>query len=100
MNKKYQDYLNSSDWLIKKSNYISDFEKAGYTINCIICQSKNNLVIHHMTYENIFHENYFEGELQIMCKDCHYKWHFKQDFKENWLNECLSSFVEFNKIIK
>ena len=75
MNKKYKYYLNSSKWLIKKSNYISDYFKSGYSIDCFICQSTQNLIVHHMSYENIFKENYLEGDLTILCRECHQKWH-------------------------
>ncbi len=60
----YKDYLQTKHWRIKKDQY-----KKEYECKCCMCESTKNLNLHHMTYENIGHENL--NDLCYLCKDCH-----------------------------
>ena len=61
---KYELYLHSEQWhLIKKWLFQIKGE------NCEICGTNHGLQIHHLTYENLYHENI--EDLKILCKKCH-----------------------------
>lgn len=66
MNKSYKRYLKSDKWdtirnaIIERDNY-----------RCAICSSRDNLHVHHLTYENVGNEK--DEELITLCKGCHFK---------------------------
>ena len=62
----YQQYLKSSKW--KK---ISKAVKERDNNQCVKCQSKENLNVHHLTYDNIFNEQDYLEDLTCVCKTCH-----------------------------
>ncbi len=69
-NLKYKEFLLTDYWKIL-SSYSKDIFKS-----CVLCNSKNNLNIHHRTYKNIGFEilNIFEN-LTCLCNSCHKKHH-------------------------
>lgn len=69
MNKEeYATYLQSDHWKkVKKAMY-------SMKSRCHVCFiGEENLNIHHITYENIGNEGYFD--LVVLCQDCHKKIH-------------------------
>ena len=69
MNKEqYSIYLQLDHWQkVKKAMY-------SMKSRCHVCFiGEENLNIHHLTYENIGNEGYFD--LVVLCKDCHKKIH-------------------------
>lgn len=69
MNKEqYSIYLQLDHWQkVKKAMY-------SMKSRCHVCFiGEENLNIHHLTYENIGNEGYFD--LVVLCKDCHNKIH-------------------------
>lgn len=85
MQQNYKEYLQSAKWLIKKSELIAHFLKHHWKICCTFCGVENNLQVHHWRYDNVGSENIEDGDIDFACKDCHYKWHFDQQFKKEWL---------------
>ena len=86
MNKlDYKKYLQSADWLIKKSKLVSTYINQGWKIECRYCGSVHNLHVHHNSYENVGNEQIDDEriwELAFLCKDCHQKYHFLEGWKE------------------
>lgn len=95
MNKEnYQKYLHSVGWLLKKWELISVYKELKWNIDCIFCNSINNLQVHHFSYDNIGNEIRKNGkdkgiDIYFSCKECHKKYHFDKDFKENWLKSII-----------
>ncbi|MGL5713601.1 MAG: HNH endonuclease [Paraclostridium sp.] len=70
MDNKYKEYLKSDEWKrIKKLVLERDNNK------CILCDSEDNLHIHHKTYQNIFKEIDHMDDLITLCSKCHTKEH-------------------------
>jgi hypothetical protein len=64
----YKEYLKSDYWKdIKQQVHKMDNNK------CIICESENNLCVHHTTYDYLGNERL--DLLVTLCKKCHYKYH-------------------------
>lgn len=68
---KYKEYKKSKEWEDLK---IVALETANNT--CEIC-GKSAQVVHHRTYPANFKDDNLDN-LQVLCKDCHYKIHKKQ----------------------
>lgn len=64
---KYDDYLKSEDWLTKK--YLKRLKRN----NCAICNSKDNLHVHHLNYKNLVDVDM--SDLRVYCKRCHFLAH-------------------------
>jgi 5-methylcytosine-specific restriction endonuclease McrA len=65
---EYKEYLLSDEWKKKRKAVL---KRAGY--RCQLCNSNENLHVHHRTYENIFHEDL--GDLTVLCGNCHKIFH-------------------------
>ncbi|MCE5329647.1 hypothetical protein LLG07_04885 [bacterium] len=65
---KYLKYLNSFDWKIKRINVL---KRDNYL--CQGCLKSKATEVHHLNYNHIYNEFYFE--LISLCKDCHEKYH-------------------------
>lgn len=68
MTKEYNKYLLSIEWANVR---IELFNSRGK--KCEKCSSKKRIEVHHLTYENIFHEE--PKDLIILCNECHKKEH-------------------------
>ena len=66
----YQQYLMSDHW--KKTRYRS-LRKASF--RCQLCNSKDNLQVHHITYERRGCE--LLEDLIVLCRPCHARFHDK-----------------------
>lgn len=65
---KYDVYLQSEDFSeIRKQIFKRDSYK------CVVCGSTENLVPHHLTYKNIYHED--PRDLVTLCSKCHAIFH-------------------------
>lgn len=64
----YEEYLNSSKW-----RCISDKRKRHDHYECVFCHSKENLNVHHKTYDRLGNEDL--KDLITVCKSCHIKIH-------------------------
>ena len=60
----YKDYLESPQWQRKRSERLAIDRK-----QCVLCGELNNLHVHHVTYERLFHEKM--SDLMTVCKSCH-----------------------------
>lgn len=67
MTAQYREYLKSDLWR-KKANEVLKRDKC-----CQVCETKNNLTVHHLTYANIFRESL--EELTSLCWKCHNSLH-------------------------
>lgn len=65
--KDYSKYLHSQEWIDKREKVRKERKV------CEICQCKENLQVHHLSYENIGNEK--DEELILLCKECHYAIH-------------------------
>ena len=78
---EYDEYIASEEWYEKRQEV---FAKQGY--ECKICGSIDNLRVHHLNYDNLFHEedNQYD-DLIVLCDDCHKQLHsFLNDRKEHF----------------
>jgi 5-methylcytosine-specific restriction endonuclease McrA len=64
----YKTYLQSEQWKL-----IRDTALDLYDNKCILCDSTDNLNVHHKTYKNIGNEDI--DDLIVLCKRCHRKHH-------------------------
>ena len=69
---KYEQYLLSNDWLIRKNMAL-----AFYNNKCALCNSLNYLNVHHRTYNNIYNETL--NDLIVLCNKCHSMFHGKDN---------------------
>ena len=60
----YYDYLLSHEWQEKRS---AALVAAGN--RCQVCNSPNNLDVHHRTYERLGNEQ--PGDMTVLCRTCH-----------------------------
>jgi len=60
----YKKYIDSSDWRKKRERA---FELLGR--KCNKCGSENNLQVHHLNYDNLYHES--TCDVEILCTSCH-----------------------------
>ena len=63
-------YLASSAWKIRRDAAV---DRDGGC--CVICNSANDLQVHHRTYERLGSE--LPGDLTTLCGECHAHFHFK-----------------------
>ena len=64
----YKDYLKSDHW---KNTRDRVAEYWGH--RCAVCNSPDNVQVHHRTYEHIGQERM--QDLILLCDDCHRKFH-------------------------
>lgn len=64
----YEEYLMTEHWRKKKWAFSLQTKK-----ECLLCGSKDNIHVHHMTYKHIGNERM--SELCFLCKSCHFKAH-------------------------
>ena len=62
-NKEYTDYIQSDAWKAKRILAIAKNRK------CLICRSKEHLVVHHRNYNNFMKEQL--SDLVVLCESCH-----------------------------
>jgi len=74
-NGNYQLYLKSPEWKTIRKRKLAE---AGYS--CQLCNSSENLQIHHRTYERIFMEDM--RDLTVLCENCHHKFHSSIKYDE------------------
>lgn len=73
--KKYLKYLKSEKWAnIRLDLFLCRGEK------CELCERKNKLQIHHLTYDRIFNEE--PEDLVILCSRCHRNQHPVEQIKK------------------
>ena len=77
----YPQYLKSEHWSNKKAQH---FNKAPSRRKCFVCGTKDNLHVHHNTYENIGKEKL--QDLVTLCGNHHFEVHtiqkqFKVDYR-------------------
>jgi len=66
----YKEYLQSNHWKAMRKRQL---KLANY--KCGLCNSKDNLNVHHKTYENRGDEK--DEDLIVLCQECHAKFHGK-----------------------
>jgi len=76
--RNYSKYLKSKEWGEKRKWILERDENC-----CQECRSEEKLVVHHLTYENIFKE--LDTDLITLCDKCHNKIHSKKH-KTKWKN--------------
>jgi len=102
----YKKYITSKEWLLKKHELISIYLKQGWDISCTICQSEQNLNVHHKSYSQLGEENLKDdgsgdiNNLEFLCRECHRKWHFDVEFRKKVEEERKKSFLEIIELIE
>ena len=66
----YQEYLQTKHWRNKRYEAL---KRANH--KCQLCGSKENLQVHHNTYDNRGNEK--DEDLIVLCEICHAKFHDK-----------------------
>lgn len=64
----YNEYLETDHWKILR---IKKLKESGF--QCQLCKSKENLNVHHITYENRGCEK--DEDLMVLCNECHMEIH-------------------------
>lgn len=59
----YRDVMKSERWRNLRREIIADFQQ------CERCDSKENLQLHHDSYENLGRETW--KDVELLCVDCH-----------------------------
>jgi len=102
--KKFGKYILSKRWKILRKKVLSRDNH-----NCQFCNSKKNLIVHHITYNNLYNETL--DDLITICSKCHMKFHRenKMDnipdfvrvnyYEEERSNLNVISFEEFNLLV-
>lgn len=67
----YESYIHSSAWRNRRKRAL---ELANY--KCEKCGCKENLHVHHLSYEHFGNE--LDNELQVLCRECHQRVHGKR----------------------
>lgn len=73
----YKDFLNSPYW-----KAIAKYRKYKANYKCCVCGNKQNLNVHHNTYEHHGYEHkhsYIMSDLTVLCNECHKKFHLKEN---------------------
>lgn len=93
MTEEYKKYLESDEW-----KYLSLARKSIDNFTCCMCGSKDNLEVHHLTY-NKHHEMTRLCDIVTVCRDCHQAIHdFMRSTKntENKVNNVTSEIASKN----
>ncbi|MEH2135433.1 HNH endonuclease [Nostoc sp.] len=69
-NLPYPSYLRTKFWKSVREMAIA---RAGSA--CQLCNNKTRLQVHHRTYENRGYEDKHLGDLTVLCRTCHQKFH-------------------------
>ena len=66
---EFSHYMNSKKWkALRKQRMKIDSNR------CVLCKTKKDLLVHHLTYDNLYHEKM--EDLMTLCKKrCHNKIH-------------------------
>jgi 5-methylcytosine-specific restriction endonuclease McrA len=67
---RYQEYQRTPWWKKRREQFL---KKHGN--KCSVCGSRENIVVHHLTYIRLGNES--DKDLQVLCRDCHHKYHEK-----------------------
>lgn len=70
MNEAYEEYLRSEYW---KSLREEILEKDHH--RCVVCGRKENLNVHHLTYDHLGDREAEWFDLVTLCRDCHQRAH-------------------------
>lgn len=70
-NMSYADFLKTPYW-----NAIAENVKKKANYRCQMCNSTENLNVHHRSYQNHGNELHHMEDLICLCKECHTKYHF------------------------
>ena len=68
MDVKYQDYLMSDEWEVKRERVLTFWKH-----RCALCYSDIDINVHHRTYERLGHE--LLTDLIPLCAECHKNFH-------------------------
>lgn len=71
---RYEDFLKTTYWHI-----VRDYVLEAYNNKCILCNNVHRLNVHHKSYRNHGMEHLAIGDLIVLCKECHAKFHDKLD---------------------
>lgn len=66
----YYEYMNSPEWKAKREERLKHDK-----YQCQLCHTAKNLVVHHVSYERLGHEDL--SDLITLCRDCHKSVHEK-----------------------
>jgi len=66
----YNDFLNTPYW---KAIALNCKEEADY--RCMICNSSQDLNVHHRSYQNLGLELWDTSDLIVLCNTCHFLYH-------------------------
>lgn len=66
----YQDFLNTPFWKKARTNALTE---AGH--RCRLCNTLDDLRVHHRIYENRGWEDRHPEDLTVLCDPCHKKYH-------------------------
>lgn len=65
----YEEYIQGWIWQDKKEIYLKARKDNGWPIECLICQGKYGLQLHHLHYNSLGNER--QDDLILVCMKCH-----------------------------
>ncbi len=63
----YAAYLRSDWWQARRAAFLAKHPR------CMLCRRTRDLEVHHITYENLWHEP--DEDLVVLCRRCHARHH-------------------------
>ena len=88
---QYNNFLRSDFWKKQRNQIIK------YWSNCCICHSKENLNVHHISYENVFANKFasdYSDDYVIVCRYHHELFHKEHGVKKIMKNEWKQFFTK------
>ena len=73
----YDKYIRSKAWKIKRDAFL-----AHYNHQCVVCNSKEHLHVHHLHYQSVGHET--TEDVTVCCRRCHFIEHLPGHDHPQW----------------
>lgn len=87
VSKEYNKYISSYSWRLIRKKVLED---RNHTCEkCGLMPEAKLLHVHHKTYERLFNEEL--SDLELLCKNCHYKTHNNKKIKKSKAKNSLYS---------
>lgn len=96
MKNKYNRFLNSEWWSYLRKKRL---RKGAF---CEICNTKENLHIHHASYENLYQGKAGKAirDTHVLCKDCHYAFHKEHKLERNMIEQTRNFIKKQKRLIQ
>lgn len=89
---EYHEYLKTEHW-----QEVKELKLQSVNYKCQVCNSGEELNVHHRSYTNLYNEQNYLEDLTVICKECHELYHERLKkipirYSIEKLNELLEKF--------